>query len=209
VLRRAIDLRWAVRRWITVARLRLRAKLKGARVELLLAPTVRLGSHVRFVVDNSATTRLDIGSGCQFEDDVTFHLQGGSLKMGADCTIRRGSVIHLGGELELVGNNIISYYNVIHCAERIHLDRWASTNEFVTIVDSRHFHDGDSEFFYENRESAPIDIGRNVWLANKCSVLMGVTIGDEAIVAAHAVVHGDVPAKAIVGGVPARLIRQR
>src|SRR5947209_3815117 len=74
------------------------------------------------------------------------------------------------------------------------------------IADSRHFHTDEATFFYDNIESAPVDIGRNVWLANKCSVLMGVTIGDYATVAGHSVVTRDVAPRSLVAGAPARPI---
>lgn len=54
---------------------------------------------------------------------------------------------------------------------------------------------------------APIVLGRNVWVGSNATILQGVTIGDNAIVAAGAVVTKDVPANTIVGGVPAKPIR--
>ena len=53
----------------------------------------------------------------------------------------------------------------------------------------------------------PIHIGKKVWLGANVTILQGVTIGDNAIVAAGAVVTKDVPANAIVGGVPAKVIK--
>lgn len=54
---------------------------------------------------------------------------------------------------------------------------------------------------------APIVIGKNVWLGASVTVIPGVTIGDNAIIAAGAVVTKDVPANTVVGGVPARVIK--
>ena len=56
---------------------------------------------------------------------------------------------------------------------------------------------------------APVTIGDNVWLAGKSTVLKGVTIGDNAVVGANAVVTRDIPANAVAMGVPARVIRYR
>lgn len=54
---------------------------------------------------------------------------------------------------------------------------------------------------------APIVLGRRVWVGSNATILSGVTIGDNAVVAAGAVVTKDVPPGAVVGGVPARIIK--
>ena len=54
----------------------------------------------------------------------------------------------------------------------------------------------------------PIAVGRNVWLGADVKVLAGVTIGENAIVAAGSVVTKDVPANMVVAGSPARIIRE-
>jgi chloramphenicol O-acetyltransferase type B len=54
-----------------------------------------------------------------------------------------------------------------------------------------------------------VNIGNDVWIGRGAMIMAGVTIGDGAVVAARAVVNKDVPPYAIVGGVPAKLIRYR
>lgn len=58
-----------------------------------------------------------------------------------------------------------------------------------------------------NNYPAPIHIGNKVWIGSHATILPGVTIGENAVIAAGAVVTKDVPANAIVGGVPAKIIK--
>lgn len=67
------------------------------------------------------------------------------------------------------------------------------------------------EFVPERRKTtrpAPIVLGRNVWVGSNATILQEVTIGDNAVVAAGAVVTKDVAADTVVGGVPAKFIKQ-
>jgi len=54
-----------------------------------------------------------------------------------------------------------------------------------------------------------INIGNDVWIGTQCTILTGVTIGDGAVIAANSVVTTDVPAYAIVGGTPAKVLKYR
>lgn len=59
-----------------------------------------------------------------------------------------------------------------------------------------------------NMYPAPIRIGNGVWIGAHATILAGVTIGDGAVIAAGAVVTKDVEKNTVVGGVPARIIKQ-
>ena len=54
---------------------------------------------------------------------------------------------------------------------------------------------------------APIVLGKNVWVGSNATILQGVTIGDNAVIGAGAVVTGDIPANTVAVGVPAKVVK--
>lgn len=57
-------------------------------------------------------------------------------------------------------------------------------------------------------EVKPVNIGNRVWIMPNVTIIYGVTIGDEAVVATGAVVTRDVPPRTLVAGIPAKVIKQ-
>jgi acetyltransferase-like isoleucine patch superfamily enzyme len=54
-----------------------------------------------------------------------------------------------------------------------------------------------------------VEVGNNVWIGYGACILRGVSVGDNSVIGTNAVVTKDVPANAVVGGIPARIIRMR
>ncbi len=81
----------------------------------------------------------------------------------------------------------------------------------VTVITHNHAFDRtDIPMMHQGfEEERPVVIGNDVWIGDKVTILPGVNIGDGSIIGAGAVVTHDVPPYAIVGGVPAKVIRMR
>lgn len=111
-------------------------------------------------------------------------------EFGKNLTLGRGVFINLGCRFQDTGGITIGDGTLI--------------GHGSTLTTLNHHIDPDRR---ADMVPASIRIGRKVWLGAAVTVVPGVTIGDGAIVGAGAVVTKDVPANAIVAGVPAKFIR--
>lgn len=104
-------------------------------------------------------------------------------------------------------------YNHITSINRIEIGDNCLTGKWVTISDNDHGDTSIESLMIRPQDrnvvsKGPVLIGNNVWIGDKVTILGGVTIGDGAVIAANAVVTNDVPPYAVVGGVPARVLKQ-
>lgn len=111
-----------------------------------------------------------------------------------------------GGHLEL-GNHSYMNMSLIQCANHITIGDNCAIAGDVLIQDTD-FHPILDEDGNPKPMSKPIYIGNHVWICAKAVILKGVTIGDGAIVAAGTVVTKDVPARCVVAGNPAKVVRE-
>ena len=102
-----------------------------------------------------------------------------------------------------IGSGYMNYNSKIYCFDEINIGYDVIISEGVIIRDS----DNHQILDGKHVKSKPINIGNHVWIGLNAVILKGVTIGDGAIVAAGAVVTKDVPSHSLVGGVPARIIK--
>lgn len=116
-----------------------------------------------------------------------------------------GSQISVEENAELrLGSGFINNGAKIYCFEKIIIGDDVKISEEVILRDS-----DNHEILYDGyQKSAPIVIGNHVWIGMRATILKGVTVGEGAIVAAGAVVTRDVPPHALVGGVPAKVLKE-
>jgi virginiamycin A acetyltransferase len=122
-----------------------------------------------------------------FEDQVLYHYEilGDRLIIGKFCSIAGGTTFIMNGANHRMDGSTYPF--------NIFGNGW---EKFMPTLDDLPF-------------KGDIQIGNDVWIGNDVTIMPGVTIGDGAIVAAHSVVSKHVEPYTIVGGNPAKPIKQR
>jgi len=154
-----------------------------------------------------------MGRGCRIQAGVRLACgRGRPIILGRGVWLMRGVVLSTSetGRIEVEDNVYIGEYGVVTSNALVHIGRNAIIAPHADLVDFNHgFDDLSRTVLAQPRDAAPIRIGRDAWLGAGVKVLRGVTIGDQAVVGAGAVVTRDVPARAVAVGVPARVVRER
>jgi len=123
----------------------------------------------------------------------------------------KNDVIIQGSGLFIIGiNSYISSYSVIGVNEKVTIGNNVMIADHFSLRDTDHtFERFDIPMREQGITTSPIKIEDDVWIGHGVIITKGVTIGTGAIIAGGAVVTKDVPAYAIVGGIPAKIIKYR
>ena len=125
--------------------------------------------------------------------------------IGHGCKVR----VHE-GELIIGAKTVLGQECTISAFQHVSIGRECIVADRVMMIDFDH---GMVEVERPIREQGiykrDVNIGHNVWIGYGACLLRGVTVGDNAVIGTSSVVTCDVPANAVVGGMPAKLIRMR
>jgi acetyltransferase-like isoleucine patch superfamily enzyme len=152
-------------------------------------------------------------------DGLAFVCPGVKFEIGRDATVTLGRWSWLGhgckiraheGHISIGAKSVLGQECTISCYQHVSIGRECIVADRCMLIDFDH---GIVEVERPIREQGiykrDVRIGNNVWMGYGACVLRGVTVGENAVIGTYAVCTRDVPANAVVGGVPARQIRMR
>jgi acetyltransferase-like isoleucine patch superfamily enzyme len=129
----------------------------------------------------------------------------GILEINGDCEITTGCSILVDRNAKLsFGSANLNFNSQIRVHMSVSFGDDVYIGENVTIRDS----DNHSISCSTSPKSAPIIIGNHVWIGINVTILKGVNISDGAVVAANSLVNRNVPPNTLVGGLPAKVLRE-
>jgi acetyltransferase-like isoleucine patch superfamily enzyme len=147
-----------------------------------------------------------IGPGCQLEVGSNAVLELGRWSwVGHRCKIRCHE-----GTVSLGAKTVMGQECTISAFQHVSIGRECVIADRAMLIDFDHgVVDVEKPIRLQGIYKRDVRVGHNVWIGYGACVLRGSSIGDNAIIGSNSVVTHDVPANAVVGGVPARLIRMR
>lgn len=158
--------------------------------------------------------KIRIGDSVTIDDGCVLDAKGVAnrgITIGNRVFIGRSTILTCkDGDLEIGDDVSIGFNCSIFSASEVRIGPSTLLAAYCFLVGGGHQYDRvDIPVIQQARPSKGIEVGPNVWLGTRVTVLDGTHVGEGAIVGASAVVTGDVPAFSIAAGIPARVIRAR
>jgi acetyltransferase-like isoleucine patch superfamily enzyme len=152
-------------------------------------------------------------------DGLCFVCRGVTFEIGRSATLRLGRWSWIGagskirvheGEVSIGAKTVFGQECTISAYQHVSVGRECIIADRVMMIDFDH---GMVETERPIREQGiykrDLKVGHNCWIGYGACLLRGVTVGENAVIGTSAVVTDDVPANAVVGGIPAKAIRMR
>ena len=167
-----------------------------------------------------ARRRFLTSAGWRWETDGLLFLgRGLQIQIGKRGRVRFGRFVWIGdgtkircheGEVTIGDKTVLGQECTISAYKHVRIGEQCVIADRAMFIDFDH---GMAEVDRTIREQGiymrDVDVGSNVWIGYGACVLRGVQVGDNAVIGTNAVVTADVPANAVVGGVPAKVLRMR
>jgi len=160
--------------------------------------------------------RIHLRNGAYLDQSVYLHACPQGIEIGENTIVMHGSVLHVYNFRDLphagikIGrDSLVGEYNVIRGQGGVQIGDRVYTSPFAQIIAVNHvFDDPERPFVEQGITAQGIVIEDDVWIGSGAIITDGVRVGKGAVVAAGAVVTEDVTAHTVVGGVPARQLKE-
>jgi acetyltransferase-like isoleucine patch superfamily enzyme len=152
-------------------------------------------------------------------DGFAFFGRGLELQIGRRGRIEFGRFVWIGdgtkircheGVVEIGAKTVMGQECTISAYQRVRIGEQCVIADRAMFIDFDHgVVETDRPIRLQGIYKRDVEVGNNVWIGYGACILRGVRVGDNAIVGTNCVVTKDVPANAVVAGIPARVIRMR
>lgn len=171
-------------------------------------PTARIIIKAPLLYGNNPVKGMRMPTCLRMEANTTLELHDGPLtRYGKGAyNLRYGAYIEVvnGGKLS-IGQGAANVGLTIMCAKEVTIGNGVRIGRNVSIRDWNGPHVIINDHY---RNHAPVHIEDHVWLCTGCTIMPGVTVGEGSVVAANATVTKDVPPHSLVGGSPAKVLKE-
>ena len=135
----------------------------------------------------------------------------GRIELGRWSWLGHGTKIRCHeGVVSIGAKTVLGQECTISAYQHVSIGRECVIADRVMLIDFDHgMVEVDRPIRHQGIYKRDVRVGNNVWIGYGACILRGVTVGDNAIIGTNSVVTRDVPANAVVGGVPAKVIRMR
>ena len=161
-------------------------------------------------------SNIRLGRGSYLDHATYLHACANGIEIGTRSIVMHGAILHVynfrnlpSAGIRIGADCLIGEYTVVRGQGGVTLGDRVYTSPFSQIIAVNHvFDDPDTSFTEQGITAQGIVIEDDVWIGTGAVITDGVRIGRGAVVAAGSVVTADVPPHTVVGGVPARVLRE-